>query len=504
MGRWGVLLVTGALSLFWREAIVPSARHVGQWFVIWTRSHDAAFMYHPVQRFQLSLFGTAGVVMGAAPLEHRLHRLPALLREGLAVTVAAQLATIPLVANGFGQVSVVGPVANALCVPLMALCMAVGGVGAVVSLAIPGLAHAAGWVVYPLLWAMTSIVQGLANVPASFVAVPAFNLAAAAVYVALLLLGMWWALPEAPRPAIVQRFLPGRLPPPAPRPTRHGHGRAFGVGVLALAITVGWQAPPPHMYRVTFINTGGGQAVLVQTPDRQAVLIDGGNGATELRQQLGSVLPFWERDLAMVLLSSTDRAHVAGLLGLATTYTVHASGDAGTFYPSADYALWRADLRQSGVRYMRLQAGQRVVLDGHAAIDVLEPTSRDVKNAQGPVGYRLWIGQISVLLVNRQALAIDPTTWQTDVSPVGGGAPGRDTVVALPLLPQRGNAAWNLLALDSPAVAVLPSQSDVAALTAQTGPVETPAGTGQAWQGAQDSRLVVWTDGTRYGVQIVP
>jgi competence protein ComEC len=463
--------------------------------------------------FQLSLFGTAGIALLAEPLAQRLHVLPALLREGLGVTLAAQVATVPLVAGGFGQLSLIGPLANALCLPLLALSMGLGAAGALVTLALPAAAHLAGWVVYPLLWDTEHIVLVLAAVPESFVPVPAFAPFFTALYYGLVLLAAWWLLPEVPRPALVGRLWPGTLAGPRSSPPPRLQPFPVVVAALAALAAVGWQMPSPTLYRLSFVNTGHGQAVLLQTPEHQVVLIDGGDGADSLRSALGALLPFWRRDLTLVVLSATDHAHSAGLLGLAGRYHVSLAADSGTPYPGADYALWRAALRRDGVSHLTLRTGARLRIDHLAALDVLAPAHLDPASASAPVAYRLWIGRVSLLLLNTQALDGAPAPLRADHSPAGedhpkggdpSGDPTRDTLVALPLLPQRGNAAWEVLAQQQPALAILPSLADAGALSRQTAPVAFPPGVGQSWQGEPGSHIDVFTDGTRYGLQIVP
>ncbi len=62
--------------------------------------------------FQLSLSGTAAIVLLTPGIERRLARLPAAVREVTAVSLAAQAGTVPLVAAGFAQVSLVAPLAT--------------------------------------------------------------------------------------------------------------------------------------------------------------------------------------------------------------------------------------------------------------------------------------------------------------------------------------------------------------------------------------------------------
>src|SRR5205085_12532171 len=71
--------------------------------------------------FQLSFFGTAAIVLLTPSIAARLRWLPPLFREPFAVTVAAQVGTLPLTAAGFHVLSPIAPLANALVLPLLPL-----------------------------------------------------------------------------------------------------------------------------------------------------------------------------------------------------------------------------------------------------------------------------------------------------------------------------------------------------------------------------------------------
>ena len=86
--------------------------------------------------FRLSFLGTAGILLLADPLIARLPG-PRLLVEPFALTVAAQVATLPVMASTFGSISLVGPFANALVLPLLPLLIAAGWAGGGLAVALP-------------------------------------------------------------------------------------------------------------------------------------------------------------------------------------------------------------------------------------------------------------------------------------------------------------------------------------------------------------------------------
>lgn len=70
--------------------------------------------------FQLSFAATGGLIFIYPQLKERLQFLkPLLVREGLAITLAAQLASLPLLLWHFNQLSLITFAANILLVPAM-------------------------------------------------------------------------------------------------------------------------------------------------------------------------------------------------------------------------------------------------------------------------------------------------------------------------------------------------------------------------------------------------
>jgi len=131
--------------------------------------------------FQLSSIATAGLVAWATPLGERLDRaaprLPGFIRESLAVSTSAQLATLPIILFDFGRLSLISPVANLVAAPLVPLVMpgaaAALPLGALVEAGLPALALAVplGLVTLPLA-TLVGLVHAAASVPFASVELP--------------------------------------------------------------------------------------------------------------------------------------------------------------------------------------------------------------------------------------------------------------------------------------------------------------------------------------------
>lgn len=117
--------------------------------------------------FQLSFLATAGIVFSAEWLEKQLLFLPKVfgLHETAAVTLAAQLLTVPLIAVVFHQVSLISLIVNLLALPLIPSIMAIGAATLLMNIIIPFLSHITIIVPLMLIRLELGIVQMAARVP---------------------------------------------------------------------------------------------------------------------------------------------------------------------------------------------------------------------------------------------------------------------------------------------------------------------------------------------------
>jgi competence protein ComEC len=180
------VLVLAALLLE-REASVANSLALAALLILTVRPGDLAD-----PGFQLSFAATAGIV--AAPLPR------GIVMGALGVSLAAQLAVLPIALAHFNQLSTIGVVANLAVVPL-------AGLGTVLGLLAVGLAflsetaaQVAFDAVWPVLLALRAAVALAAAVPGAVVHLPAPHWLAIVCYTASLLLALaWWHLRPANR-----------------------------------------------------------------------------------------------------------------------------------------------------------------------------------------------------------------------------------------------------------------------------------------------------------------
>lgn len=177
-------------------------------------------------------------------------------------------------------------------------------------------------------------------------------------------------------------------------------GLLLVVGFLAvLNIFIFHTILAPRELRVTVLDVGQGDAILVESPTGVKVLIDGGPDRGVLRE-LGVALPFWERTIDVVVATHPDKDHIGGLPDVFAKYEVEHFVEPGIPHEtSAVTALAEAVSAEPGLTRLLARRGMRLDLGGGAYADILYP-DRDPSKLEtnfGAVVMRLVYGETSFL-----------------------------------------------------------------------------------------------------------
>jgi competence protein ComEC len=368
--------------------------------------------------FQLSSLATAGLIAWATPVTEWIEsagrgRVPRWLAESLGVSLAAQVATLPVVLVSFGRLAILAPVVNLAVVPLIAPAMAVGlfamGGGAIVLAGGPAVAGAIlaapGWV---LLRILDAIVTGAASLPfASVTLAPPMDVLAAMVSTSAVLGLTWWRRRRGGggglRPVAPTRT--ALAPTSSPRRQTSSTGRAAQrAATLALAIAVAVVggvvvARPAPFARVTVLDVGQGDGILIEGSRGGRLLVDGGPDPDRLLVALDGHVPPWDRRIDTLILTHPHEDHVAGLAVLLDLYHVVRVFEPGMIGPGPGYAAWVARLLRPGApTHGGIAAGDRLQVDD-IALQVLWPIRGEVP-AEPPDG-GTGINNVSVVLLGQ-------------------------------------------------------------------------------------------------------
>src|SRR3989338_228872 len=126
--------------------------------------------------FQLSFLATLGIILVPPLLEPYTERLPNpwKIREFLVATISAELFVYPLILWHFGTVSLVGPLANILILPVIPQTMLLGFIVGVLAMFYAPLAWVAGWALHIIVWYEFFVIKLFADFRFAAAALPKF------------------------------------------------------------------------------------------------------------------------------------------------------------------------------------------------------------------------------------------------------------------------------------------------------------------------------------------
>lgn len=128
-------------------------------------------------------------------------------------------------------------------------------------------------------------------------------------------------------------------------------------------------------FKITFFDVGQGDAIMIQTPQKHYILIDGGAGSVVL-EKIGEEVPFFHRTIDLVILSHPHDDHVSGLIEVVNRYNVKDIVCTGVSGDSGVARKWKEVIEEKGYRQAR--AGQ-VISANNFSINILYPVE-DVKD----------------------------------------------------------------------------------------------------------------------------
>ncbi len=404
--------VMGSLVLFARRderpihgptslALAALVMSAGNPFILW----DVGF--------QLSLAATAGLIFFTGPLTQLFRRM--LLRlmtpqraeifigwlsDALIVTLAAQITTLPILVATFRQLSLVTLLTNLAVLPAQPFLMFSGAIALLMALLVFPLGQVIAWFAWVFLTYTTTLVELTARIPLASIPVGQIGLPLVWAYYLALAVGI--AL-SSQSPA--QRRKVWELVRQLSSWERVG-----ALTALALAGMFLYMRPDGRLH-VTFLDVGQGDAVLIQTPAGRQVLIDGGPEASRLLSQLGKQLPFWDRELDAVILTSPDDARLTGLIAVLERYKVQRVATGVEVGRGDFYARWEALLvAMPSSQVSTLAAGDVWDLEGGGQLRVLSPLPG---TAAGPLVLRLDYGEAGFLFAGDATTVVEERLVQS-------------------------------------------------------------------------------------------
>jgi competence protein ComEC len=316
--------------------------------------------------FQLSFAGLLGILLWRQPLIDRLPAsIPLVLRDTIATSTAASLATTPIAAFHFGQVSTIAVFANLLAVPLVSLAVP----AAACALLIDPIAHGAALFVAD---GARLLLMRLQHVAALAAAAPGGHFFITRDTLLSLLFGLallWYAAPRLRQLRWPLRFA--------------AQGGALGAVLVAAAAFTRQDA---RSIEIHAIDVGQGDAVAVRSPRGRWLLIDAGPRSDRYDAGASRVAPFLLRqgvhNIEVFVLTHPHLDHVGGAGAIARVFSPRLLLDPDS--ARSDTTLQRLSTQVQ--RWLRARPGTHVRFD-QMSIEVLYPDLLALDGVTDPNDY---------------------------------------------------------------------------------------------------------------------
>ncbi len=430
-------------------------------------------IYNPLHLFnvgmQLSYGATLSILLFTNSLQQMIGfaiaRLPASFipsswmdnLAGLAaVTIAAQIGILPLIAFYFKEISLVALPANILILPVMALLLGIGLVCAFFGLFIPLAASFLTLAAHPLLAYILVLTACFSTLDFATISVLPPRFWEIILYYSIFTLVAW-------KNGEVIKNLPILLSPL--KALKHKL-RLFHIMAVSLTIVLpfawwGFPSLPEKPLEVVFLDVGQGDAIYIRTPSGMNILLDGGGRPAYMgdidRVGRQVVVPYLEhrrvRKLDLVIISHPHEDHYGGLLPVLEKIPVELLITNKEEVETESYIRLLDMAAARGIPQSTLQEEDVLILGPSLKMDVLGPpthlfrgTGSDVNN--NSLVMRLLYREVSFLFTGD--IEDSAAAWLLREK-----APLKSTILKVPHHGGYMSAFSSLLAAVDPKVAVI-------------------------------------------------
>src|SRR3989344_1839673 len=156
------------------------------------------------------------------------------------------------------------------------------------------------------------------------------------------------------------------------------------------------------LLKVYFFDVGQGDAIFIEAPNGNQVLVDGGPDNAVL-QKLGETMPFYDKDIDVVVLTHSDADHVTGLIEVLDRYEVKNIIYSNVIRVSSLYGAWQEAVAKEESNIIDPVAGKIIDVGNGVSLLISNPSeslngqARDKTNDDSVV-LMLKYGETEILL----------------------------------------------------------------------------------------------------------
>jgi competence protein ComEC len=174
------------------------------------------------------------------------------------------------------------------------------------------------------------------------------------------------------------------------------------------------------------LDVGQGDALLIRTPQNNTILIDGGPDNSVL-YGLGDKLPFYDREIDLLILTHPDSDHVTGLVEILNRHNVRYVMATSVVTSSAVFSQWVAGIKKNKIEVVSAEELDKFYIEQDLTLEIIYPreklSSQDLKSINNSsIVARLIYKDVAILLtgdLEREEKLVGNNFLKADILKVG-------------------------------------------------------------------------------------
>jgi len=175
---------------------------------------------------------------------------------------------------------------------------------------------------------------------------------------------------------------------------------------------------------INFLDVGQGDAILITQGSKQ-VLIDGGPNGQILLEKLGKYIPFWDRNIEVMIATHPDQDHIDGLIDAMKTYNTGEVIDNSEDADSQVYKKYLEIIKEKNIPRLKGKLGVNIKISDDAKMEILNPgdtLDNNLKDTNADsIVVRLTYGENSFLLTGDFPVEKESELLEKEAKPPIGG-----------------------------------------------------------------------------------
>lgn len=321
---------------------------------------------------KLSFMGTAGIVIFNKSITNFFIKLKIKqkIAEALSVTFSAQLMIMPITILNFNTISLTFFISNILASPLLGIIIIFGFISIFISSILNPISKILFLILHIFLELLILVSKVTEKIPGSSILVKTPNILFAIVYYILILFfNYFFVIKQNP----TRRFHKKTIKIITIKNIKNAFKVIAVVFLIMLLLTRIVRIINPTL-KIYFIDVGQGDSTLIVTPKNKKILIDGGEGKTNVLFQY--LLDRRINKIDYIIISHFDSDHCNGLIEIIEKMRVENIVMSKQSKESEEYKKILEIIKQKNIKVSSVKAEDKIIIEKNLYIKILNPAEK--------------------------------------------------------------------------------------------------------------------------------